>query len=143
MIIFRKKVSIVTLLALSLMLGTVGLGSMGVEVGYVNGDGVLALADASHQDVSDVNRQGTTLSIAAVDPECFSECYGDCFHECIQTAPKSSCITECNQLYNECVAECPCVPTWSCRPDPNAQNCQVCYRDNCDGTSSSQYRCTQ
>jgi hypothetical protein len=132
--ISRSKVSIVTSLALSLVLGSVGLGGMEVGVGYVNIDGVLALADASQ---------------AAVDPACFSECYGDCFHECIQTAPKSWCITECNQLYNECVAECPaspppeCVPTWVCRQDERSKDpkCQICTIDYCDGTGATRHTC--
>jgi len=37
----------------------------------------------------------------------------------------------------------PCVPTTRCYQDPATTDprCQVCYRDNCDGTGSMWYTC--
>jgi hypothetical protein len=37
----------------------------------------------------------------------------------------------------------PCVPTTSCQQDPASTNpnCQVCYRDNCDGSATVWHTC--
>lgn len=85
---------------------------------------------------------------ALVDNECYNLCYNNCLQKCFNLPgwDKRMCVADCRQISRECREACtvpPCVPTTICRQDPvtTDPHCQVCHRDNCDGTASMWYTC--
>ena len=84
----------------------------------------------------------------AVDQNCFSSCYANCLQQCFDLPgwSKSACVSECRLTAKECREACtttPCIPTTVCYPDRATTDprCQICYKNNCDGTASVWHTC--
>jgi hypothetical protein len=94
-------------------------------------------------------RQPRAAVIAAlIDPGCLESCYHNCNWDCFELigAARGACLRECREVALTCRQVCTvasCVPSTTCYPDPATPDgrCQICYRDNCDGTGSVWHTC--
>jgi hypothetical protein len=92
-------------------------------------------------------RQGDVIS-ALIDPGCFDACYNHCNWGCFELvgSARGACLRECKEIEISCRRACTvssCIPSTTCYQDPSTTDsrCQICYRDNCDGTGSVWHTC--
>jgi hypothetical protein len=90
---------------------------------------------------------GSVLA-ALVNRSCFDACYNHCNWDCFQLvgSARGECLRECRVIYTACLKSCTvpsCTPSTTCRQDPVTTDprCQICHRDNCDGTASVWHTC--
>jgi hypothetical protein len=102
----------------------------------------------SHYGASPRPLHPAGVTAALIDPGCFQSCYHHCNWDCFELIgpARSACLRECKATEVACRSVCTipsCVPTTTCSQDPASSDsrCQICHRDNCDGTGSIWHTC--